>query len=88
MKTWDEAKKAFLGDHVTNRLTFPDQTLRSFNYIEEALKKNFPRLLDGSLLFEKLSESELMDLYAQLKGRRINRHDKIVIKRLYKFSTP
>jgi len=86
MKNWQQAKLAFLTDHLNKSRAIPDQKLRSLNYIENAIKNSYPLMLKDKDLFKDITESEFMDLYTTLKGRRINRYDKSVIHGLYKFS--
>ena len=86
MKNWEQTKRAFLNDHLSKRLVFPDQKLRSLQYIESAIKRSYPLLLEDKDLFKNLTESDFIELYTSLKGRRINRFDKSVIHGLYKFS--
>ena len=86
MKTWKEAKLVYLNDHLSKPLKVPDIRLRSLDYIESALKNFSPGLLETNELFTKFSKTECYDLYAKLKGRRINSADKSVIHGLYKFS--
>ena len=86
MKTWDEAKLAYLNDHLKKSLKYPDIRLRSLNYIEAALKEQHPHLLDGNKLFTTFNKVEFGALYAHMKGRRLNSSDKSVIHGLYKFS--
>ena len=86
MKTWKEAKLAYLTDHLSKPLRVPDIRLRSLDYIESAIKNYSPDLLDGDKIFRTFSKVEFGNLYAQLKGRRINSADKSVIHGLFKFS--
>ncbi|MBL0147113.1 MAG: hypothetical protein IPP48_16780 [Chitinophagaceae bacterium] len=86
MKTWKEAKLAYLNDHLSKPLKAPDIRLRSLDYIESAVKNKYPELLEGDKIFTKFKKVEFEELYAQLKGRRINSADKSVIHGLYKFS--
>jgi hypothetical protein len=86
MKTWNEAKLAYLNDHMSKPLKFPDIRLRSLNYIESAIKNSHPELLEGDKIFSSFSKTEFGDFYAKLKGRRINSADKSVIHGLFKFS--
>lgn len=87
MKTWNEVKLAFLNEHFRNGVkAFPDQKLRSLNYIEGALQQEFPKLLEGDTLFKTLTQEQFEQLYCEMKGRRINRYDKSVIHGLFKFS--
>jgi|LakMenE01Jun11ns_1017448.scaffolds.fasta_scaffold9894418_2 hypothetical protein len=86
MKNWEQTKLAFLNDHLSKNLVFPDQKLRSLNYIESAIKSSCPLLLKDKDLFKNLTENDFVDLYTSLKGRRINRYDKSVIHGHCKFS--
>lgn len=86
MKNWEQAKLAYLTDHLSKLRPSPDQELRSLSDIENAVKSKYPHLLEDKQLFKKLSENEFIHLYTTLKGRRINRFDKSVIHGLYKFS--
>jgi hypothetical protein len=86
MKTWNEAKLEYLSDHLKKPLKNPYLRVKSLSNIEEAIKKHHPELLISDSIFRSFSKSEFADLYAVLKGRRLNDADKSVIHGLYKFS--
>ena len=86
MKTWVEAKNAYVKDHLSKPLKAPNIRLNAFKNIELALKEHDRTLLDGISIFKKYNESSLGELYLKLKGKPLNNADKSVIHGLFKFA--
>jgi hypothetical protein len=86
MKTWIEAKNAYVKDHLSKPLKAPKIRLGALENIETALKEKNEALLVGSTLFKKYNESSLLDFYLGLKGKPLNSAEKSVIHGLFKFS--
>lgn len=86
MKTWIEAKDAYIIDHLSKPLKAPNIRLNALKNIESSLKEKDKALLEGSIIFRKFNESSLLDFYLRLKGKPLNSAEKSVIHGLYKFS--
>lgn len=86
MKTFLEAKDAYIKDHLSKPLKAPNRRLGALNNIEAAIKQDNHKLLEGGVLFRKFNKESLLDYYLRLKGRPLNSAEKSVIHGLIKFS--
>jgi hypothetical protein len=86
MKTWVEAKNAYVKDPLSKPLKAPNIRLDALKNIEAALKAKDKALLEGSLIFQKHNKSSLLDFYLRLKGKPLNSAEKSVIHGLFKFA--
>ncbi len=86
MKTWEEAKLAYLKDHLSKPLKKPAIRINALNNIELAIKGKHPEHLISDKIFSLFSESSLRDYYQNLKGKHLNSAEKSVIHGLFKFS--
>lgn len=86
IKTYLDAKNAYVKDHLSKPLKAPNIRLGALSNIDEAIKKDNYKLLEGTALFQKYTKESLLDYYLKLKGRPLNSAEKSVIHGLFKFS--
>jgi len=86
MKTYNDAKKAYVKDHLSKDLRAPQIRLNALERIESTVQKFDKELLSGSNLFIKYSKMEFSEKYELWKGYSLNGAEKSVIVGLFKFS--
>lgn len=86
MKTWKEAKDAYIKDHLSKPLKAPNIRLNALKNIEEAIMHDNHKLLVQDDVFKKYTKEKLHDYYLKLKGKPLNSAEKSVIHGLNKFS--
>jgi len=86
MKNWQEAKQAFIKEHLSKSLKAPNIRLSVLTKIENAIQTEEPEYLMRDNIFKKFEKNAFLDFYASLKGTHLNSAEKSVINGLYKFS--
>jgi hypothetical protein len=86
MKTWNEAKNAYIKVHLSKPLKSPNIRLNALKNIEGFLNEIYKTLLKDNTIFKKYNEGAILDYYLKLKGKPLNGAEKSVIHGLYKFS--
>jgi hypothetical protein len=86
MKNWQQAKEAFIKDHLSKSLEQPERRLNALKAIEKIFQGKFPELLNDKNVFDNFKKMYFLKLYECLKGRSLSSAEKSVINGLYKFS--
>lgn len=86
MKSYNEAKKAYIKDHKSKNLVDPKRRLNALTAIEEIIRINTPDLLIEDNLFKKFDRVSFIDKYLFWKGTSLNSAENSVIIGLFKFS--
>jgi len=86
MKTFDAAKKAYVGDHLSKDLAQPERRLNALKAIENLIAAKSPDLLKGVNLFTKYTKDSFAKQYHEWKGSALSSAEKSVITGLFKFS--
>lgn len=86
MKNWEEAKKAYVKDHLSKPLKQPQRRLSALNAIEKIFQDKFPQILRDQNLFKTLSKDTFLKKYQNGKGKPLSSAEKSVINGLYNFS--
>lgn len=85
MKTWQEAKAAYLKDHLSKPLKAPNIRIGALGNIENATTNKNPEYLKGDEIFTKFDRNAFLDFYESQKGTHLNGAEKSLINGLYKF---
>ncbi len=85
MKTWEEAKQAYLKAHLSKTLKAPNIRIGALANIENTIKNNNHEYLKSDEIFIKFDRNAFLDFYESLKGTRLNSAEKSVINGHYKF---
>lgn len=86
MKSFEEAKKAYIKDHLEKALEQPDRRLNALKAIEKRISENLPELLREINLFERFEKQDFERQYEKWKGSSLSGAEKSVIVGLYRFS--
>lgn len=86
MKSYNDAKQAYIEDHIRKHLKQPDRRIRALSAIENALRINEPDLLNGNNLFAKFDINTLKTHCEKLKGVPLSSAEISVINGLFKFA--
>jgi len=87
MKTFQQAKKAYVANHLSKYLKQPKRRINALKAIEERIEENSPGLLESDEIFTQYSKNEFGEMYYQWKGRALSNAEKSVLTGLFKFST-
>jgi hypothetical protein len=86
MKNWPQAKEAYIKDHLSKALEYPERRLDALKAIEKTFQEKFPELINDRNLFENIKKVYFLKLYECLKGSPLSGAENSVITGLYKFS--
>lgn len=86
MKNWNQAKAAYIKDHLSKTLEQPERRLNALSAIEKTFRNKFPELLVDESIFQNISKMYLLKLYECMKGNDLSSAEKSVFTGLYKFA--
>jgi len=86
MKTYTEAKRDYVKDHLSKDLKSPTIRLNALTRIEDTIQSKSPDLLKNDNLFTKYDKNSFELQYLNWKSYDLNGAEKSVIVGLFKFS--
>jgi hypothetical protein len=86
MKTFKEAKEAYIADHIAKGLKQPERRLNALKAIEKLVSEKSPELLSGNHLFKTYQKEQFEKHYTIWKNAPLSGAEKSVLLGLFKFS--
>ena len=86
MKSYLEAKNAYIIDHLAKQLVQPQRRISALEAIEAKIRQFQPELLKGDNLFKSMDRASFAVKYEKWKGSSLSGAEKSVMKGLFDFS--